>query len=117
MIDLDQDARLRTKLRSAYTHANARWGQGNRLKESSSKPRPITLATTTTLTTNGGQAMTREIRDSATLTKLDQQAAGTGDALPAFLKKKIAAKGAKGKGGGGAKKGKVPPAFLAQQGK
>lgn len=60
--------------------------------------------------------MSRGIKDSATLTKLDQQAANTGDAFPAFLKKKLAAKkGAKAKGGG--KKGKVPPAFLAQQGK
>lgn len=65
--------------------------------------------------------MSRGIKDSATLTKLDQQAANTGDAFPAFLKKKLAATGAakgaaKGKGGGG-RKGKVPPAFLAQQGK
>lgn len=42
---LDYDARLRAKLRSAYTHANTRWGQGNRLKENSSRPRPVTLAT------------------------------------------------------------------------
>jgi hypothetical protein len=56
--------------------------------------------------------MSRGIKDSATLTKLDQQMA---DAPPPFIQEKIKAK--KKGGGKGGKKGKVPPAFLKQQGK
>lgn len=110
-----EDAWLRTRLRIAYTHANTRWGQGNRLKAGGNRPRPITLATTALAATGEGP-MSRGIKDSATLTKLDQQAANTGDAFPAFLKKKIAGKKGARAGGGGKKRG-LPPAFLAQQGK
>lgn len=51
--------------------------------------------------------MAREVRDSASLTKAEEKASG--DAFPAFLKKK---KGAKAGAAGAAKGKKAPPAFL-----
>ena len=51
--------------------------------------------------------MAREVRDSASLAKAEEKASG--DAFPAFLKKK---KGAKAGAAGAAKGKKAPPAFL-----